>query len=165
MLETQVRSLGWEDPRRRKWQPIPVLLSGKSHWQRSLAGYSPWGLKESDTTEQLHFYFTGNPDSCWCLLDGFKLCFGLTLTPAHCLSGSLQMASDTAQPPGKNLNKKSQILLLMVHGIIPAFVEKELFRYHEREASVPLVPKSWHLLQLSWGIAFIESIPLCFVLS
>ena len=30
---------------RRKWQPIPVFLPGKSHGQRSLAGYSPWGLK------------------------------------------------------------------------------------------------------------------------
>ena len=67
MQETWVWALGREDPRRRKWQPIPVLLSGKSHWQRSLVGCSPWGLKESDTTEQLHFYFTGNPDSCWCL--------------------------------------------------------------------------------------------------
>ena len=38
---------------RRKWKPTPVLLSGESHGQRSLAGYSPWGHKESDTTEQL----------------------------------------------------------------------------------------------------------------
>ena len=40
---------------RRKWQPIPVFFPGKSHGQRSLVGYSPWGCKESDTTEQLHF--------------------------------------------------------------------------------------------------------------
>ena len=33
---------------RRKWQPTPVFLPGKSHGQRSLVGYSPWGLKESD---------------------------------------------------------------------------------------------------------------------
>ena len=39
---------------RRKWQPTPVLLLGKSHGQRSMVGYSPWGLKESDTTERLH---------------------------------------------------------------------------------------------------------------
>ena len=32
-------------------QPTPVLLPGESHGQRSLAGYSPWRLKESDTTE------------------------------------------------------------------------------------------------------------------
>ena len=38
---------------RRKWQPTPVFLSGKSHGQRSLAGYSPWGFKESDMIEQL----------------------------------------------------------------------------------------------------------------
>ena len=39
---------------RRKWQPTPVLLPGKSHGWKSLVGYSPWGCKESDTTEQLH---------------------------------------------------------------------------------------------------------------
>ena len=39
------------------WQPTPVLLPGESHGWRSLVGYSPWGLKESDTTEQLHFHF------------------------------------------------------------------------------------------------------------
>ena len=38
-------------PWRGKWQPTPVFLPGKSHGQRSLAGYSPWGCKESDTTE------------------------------------------------------------------------------------------------------------------
>ena len=38
-------------PWRRKCQPTPVFLPGKSHGQRSLAGYSPWGCKESDSTE------------------------------------------------------------------------------------------------------------------
>ena len=42
-------------PWRRKWQPTPVFLLGKSHGQRSLVGYSPQGPKESDMTEQLHF--------------------------------------------------------------------------------------------------------------
>ena len=42
---------------RRQWQPTPVRLPGKSHGQRSLVGYSPWGCQESDTTEQLHFDF------------------------------------------------------------------------------------------------------------
>ena len=36
---------------RRKWQLTPVLLPGESHGWRSLVGYSPWGCKESDTTE------------------------------------------------------------------------------------------------------------------
>ena len=45
-------SLEW----RRKWQPTPVFLPGESHRQKSLVGYSPWGHKESDTTEWLHFF-------------------------------------------------------------------------------------------------------------
>ena len=39
---------------RRKWQPTPVFLPGEFHGWRSLVGYSPWGHKESDTTERLH---------------------------------------------------------------------------------------------------------------
>ena len=35
----------------RKWQSAPVFLPGESYGQRSLAGYSPWGHKELDTTE------------------------------------------------------------------------------------------------------------------
>ena len=45
-----VRKILW----RKKWQPTWVFLSGKSHGQRSLAGYSPWSRKESDTTEWLN---------------------------------------------------------------------------------------------------------------
>ena len=41
---------------RRKWQPTPVFLLGESHGWRSLVVYSPWGRKESDTTEKLHFH-------------------------------------------------------------------------------------------------------------
>ena len=40
-------------PWRRKWQLIPVFLPRKFHGQRNLVGYSPWGHKESDTTEPL----------------------------------------------------------------------------------------------------------------
>ena len=39
------------EPWRRKWQPTPVSLPGKSHGQRSPAGYSPWGHKELNMTE------------------------------------------------------------------------------------------------------------------
>ena len=63
------------EKRRRQWHPIPVLLPGKSHGCRSLVGCSPWGHKESDTTERLHFHFSlscigegnGNPLQCSCL--------------------------------------------------------------------------------------------------
>jgi len=39
------------------WHPTPVLLPGESHGGRSLVGSSPWGRKESDMTERLHFHF------------------------------------------------------------------------------------------------------------
>ena len=60
---------------RGQWHPTPVLLPGESHGRRSLVGCSPWGLEESDTTEQLHFHFSlsyigegnGNPLQCSCL--------------------------------------------------------------------------------------------------
>ena len=42
-----VRKIPW----RKAWQPTPVFLPGESHRQRSLAGYSLWGHKESDRTE------------------------------------------------------------------------------------------------------------------
>ena len=41
-------------PWSRKWQVTPVFLPGKFYGQRSLAGYSPWGHKESDKTEGLN---------------------------------------------------------------------------------------------------------------
>ena len=53
MQETQLWSLGWEDPLEKKMATTPVFLPGKSHEQKNLVGYSPWGCKEPDTTEQL----------------------------------------------------------------------------------------------------------------
>ena len=43
-----------------KWQPTPVLLPRKFNGWRSLVGYSPWGCKQSDVTEQFHFHKIGN---------------------------------------------------------------------------------------------------------
>ena len=40
-----------------QWQPTPVLLPGKSHGQRSLVGYSPWGREKLDTTSLSLFTF------------------------------------------------------------------------------------------------------------
>ena len=56
-------------PWRRKWQPTLVFLPGKFHGQRSLVGCSPWGCKESGTTEatehaHTHMFFGGNVS--WC---------------------------------------------------------------------------------------------------
>ena len=50
-----VQLLGWEDPWRRKQLPTGVFWPGEVHGQRSLAGFSPCGHKESDTTEWLSF--------------------------------------------------------------------------------------------------------------
>ena len=55
--------------------PLQSSLPGKSHGPRSLVGCSPWGRKESNTTERLHFHFSlscigeghGNPLQCSCL--------------------------------------------------------------------------------------------------
>ena len=69
MWETWVQSLDQEDPLRRKWQPTPVLLPGKSHGWRSLVGYSPWGHKEWHRATSLHFFQaqTTNPINLFCL--------------------------------------------------------------------------------------------------
>ena len=74
MRETWFNPWVGKIPRRRKWQSIPVLLPGKSHGQRSLVGYSPWGLKESDTTEPLHFHFTM---AKWYLSQEYKAGFNI----------------------------------------------------------------------------------------
>ena len=48
-----IPGLGRSPEGRRAWLPTPVFVPGESHGQRSLAGYSPWGSKESDMTEWL----------------------------------------------------------------------------------------------------------------
>ena len=48
-----VGDLGWEDPLERERLPTPVFLPGEFHGQRSLAGCSPWGHKESNTLKLL----------------------------------------------------------------------------------------------------------------
>ena len=69
-VRSQVRS---SFPWRRKWQLTPVSLPGKSHGQRRLAGYSPWGCRESDVTEQLHNNSTST-STCVCAHPGVCVC-------------------------------------------------------------------------------------------
>ena len=57
MRETQVQSLAREDLLEKEMATHSNILPGKSHGPRSLVGYSPWGRKESDKTEWLHFHF------------------------------------------------------------------------------------------------------------
>ena len=55
MQETRVRSLGQEDPLEKEMATHSSTLAWKIPW--SLVDYSPWGRKESDKTERLHFTF------------------------------------------------------------------------------------------------------------
>jgi len=58
MWVTRVQSLGREDPLEKEMATHSSILAWKIPWtegQRSLVGYSPWGRKELDTTEQFHF--------------------------------------------------------------------------------------------------------------
>ena len=55
MGETQVQSLGGEDPLEKEMAPHSSTLAWKIPWTRNLVGYRLWGRKESDTTEWLHF--------------------------------------------------------------------------------------------------------------
>ena len=57
MEGTQVLALGWEDPLEKEMAIHSTTIAWRIHGQRSLVGYSPWGRKESDTTERLHFHF------------------------------------------------------------------------------------------------------------
>ena len=52
-----VRKIPWK----KEWLPTVVFFPGESHGQRSLVGYSPWGHKESDTTERLTHTHTHPP--------------------------------------------------------------------------------------------------------
>ena len=46
--------MGGEDPLEKELATIPIFLPGKSHGQKSLMGYSPWGRNESEMTKQLN---------------------------------------------------------------------------------------------------------------
>ena len=58
--ETQVWSAVRKIPWRRKRQPTPVSLPGKSHGQRSLVGYSPWACQGLDMTDWLILSYNQN---------------------------------------------------------------------------------------------------------
>ena len=60
MQETQVQSLGWEDPLGEEMATHSSILPGESRGQRSLVGYSPQGRKESDTAEHSNRAFRRN---------------------------------------------------------------------------------------------------------
>ena len=76
MWETQVQSLGREDPLAKETATHSSILPGKSHGRRNLVGYSPWGGKELDTIKQFHFHFPMVRASC-CHCEGPGFSTGL----------------------------------------------------------------------------------------
>ena len=56
--ETQVLSLGWEDPLEEDIATNSSILAWRVPWTEELGGYSPWGCKESDMTERLTLSLT-----------------------------------------------------------------------------------------------------------
>ena len=65
MQKPRVGSLGEKDLLQQEWLPILVYFPGEFHGQRSLAGYSPWGRKESDMTERLTLSFSLSFQISW----------------------------------------------------------------------------------------------------
>ena len=70
---------------RRKWQPTPVLLPGKSHGQRNVVVYSLWGCKELDTTERLHLGIPGGSEAI----------------ASACNEGDLGLIPESGRSPGE----------------------------------------------------------------
>ena len=84
-------------PWRRAWQPTPVFLPGKSHRQRSLVGYSPWGCRESDTTEQLGTHFSHLE------VESHASPFGAGLSLVTSLTSRMQSKGHSRTSGGKDL--------------------------------------------------------------
>jgi len=87
--EMQVWSLGREDPLEKEWQLTAVFLHGKFHGQRSLVGYSPWGHKELDMTEDTA---QRTHPKTWCLHTIVTYCY----FSWFCDLGSAWLGDDSA---------------------------------------------------------------------
>ena len=118
MFDPKVRKMPW----RRKGQPTPVFLPGEFHGQRSLAGYSPWGHKEFDTTEQLNNNnkaLNATPGvwkglSDWVgniIIPTATVSFFLTISTPQCLSKPFR------NPGQRHLNNQPRGLSLCIHVI------------------------------------------------
>ena len=57
MRETQVPSLGWEDPLEKEMATYSSILAWRIPWREEPGSYNPRGCKKSDTTELLRFHF------------------------------------------------------------------------------------------------------------
>ena len=103
----------WKIPWRRAWQPTSIFLPGESHGQRSLAGYNPWGHKESDTAERLSTNLprhTHTHACCCCLAAQL---FPTLCDPMDCSPSGSSVHGDS---PGENTEVGFHALL---QGIVP----------------------------------------------
>ena len=73
----------------RKWQPTPVFLTGESHGQRSLVGYSPWGCKESDMTEVIQHACGASVHDSFSSLGAYQHHVGLLPLSTNCFCVSM----------------------------------------------------------------------------
>ena len=101
---------------RRKWQPTPVFLPGKSHGQRSLAGYSPRGRRESDTIERMRIHALSSVQSLdcvwlfatpWTAAHQASLPITNSQTHVHWVSDAIQPSHplSSPSPPALNLSQ------------------------------------------------------------
>ena len=81
-IQKTVRSWVRKIPWRKTWRPTPVFLPGESHGQRSLAGYSPWGHRESDATEQLTDWLTRLTNAAFLCVQYSSITFSLSPSPS-----------------------------------------------------------------------------------
>ena len=116
-------------PWRRAWQPTPVFLPGESHGHRSMAGYSPWGHKELDTTKQPHFDFLQS------------LLWWLKMVKSACNAGDPRSIPGSGRSPGEGNGNPLQYSCLenpmdigawraTVHGVTKNRTQLSNFHFH-----------------------------------
>ena len=113
-------------PWRRKWQPTPVLLPGKSQWTEEPGGLQSMGSQESDRTERLHFRWKGclcltlEPGS-WCIVRkqncNQRLCAGFGVLGNFWVSSNYAAKLGPCQELCCCLVSKSCLALLWTHGL------------------------------------------------
>ena len=97
---TWVRSLDWDYPLEKGMATHSSILAWRIHpMDRSLAGHSPWGCKESDTTERLYFHFSFNgSDRHQALSRVSQQLAGLHLEPNSLIQSSVTQGYSVSSP-------------------------------------------------------------------
>ena len=115
----------WKIPWRRAWQPIPGFLPGECHGQRSLAGSSPWGCKESDMIYLVSGIVGWTMSTC-------LACFSPAAAEGHCWPGMCAKSRLTLCDP-----MNCSPLGSSVHGILQARILEWVATLSSGESSWP----------------------------